>query len=62
VLVVQPEHFGKTGELTVTKDDTLFLNGGGAPEVVEARAEAIRDQVGLPLGMAPDLAYLAVLG
>eukprot|EP00045_Choanoeca_perplexa_P017463 m.254133 g.254133 ORF g.254133 m.254133 type:complete len:575 (-) comp17548_c0_seq16:746-2470(-) len=42
---IQPEHFGRTGELTVTKDDTLFLNGGGAPEVVEARAESIRDLI-----------------
>jgi chaperonin GroEL len=34
--------FGTTGSVTITKDDTIFLNGGGAKENIQARCEQIR--------------------
>lgn len=46
---IRPEHLGRAGEVQVTKDDTLFLNGGGDAVQVKARVEGIRDQVRLLL-------------
>ena len=37
--------FGEVGEVTVTKDDTLLLNGKGAKEDVEKRCQAIKEQL-----------------
>ena len=42
---VRPEHLGRVGEVQATKDDTLFLNGGGDNVEVQNRAQSIRDQV-----------------
>jgi chaperonin GroEL len=36
------EDFGSAGTLSITKDDTIFLNGEGAKDAVNARAEQIR--------------------
>jgi chaperonin GroEL len=36
------EDFGSAANLTITKDDTIFLNGMGAKEAVSQRAEQIR--------------------
>lgn len=41
-LAVSPADFGNVGEVTVTKDDTLLLNGRGDPAEVEARVEEIQ--------------------
>lgn len=38
----QPEHLGSAGSITVTKDDTLFLNGAGDKSNLEARCEQLR--------------------
>lgn len=42
---IKPEHFGGTGEIVVTKDDTLLLDGAGAAAEVAARADQIRDMI-----------------
>eukprot|EP00128_Syssomonas_multiformis_P010632 Colp12_sorted_trinity150504_noHs@26169 len=42
---VTAEQLGSVGEVVVTKDDTLLLNGGGDKEHVDARAETIREQI-----------------
>ncbi|XP_011270172.1 hypothetical protein CAOG_08572, partial [Capsaspora owczarzaki ATCC 30864] len=34
---ITPDCFGKVGELVVTKDDTLFLNGSGSKQDIETR-------------------------
>jgi len=38
----RPEHFGSVKSATITKDDTVFLNGQGTPEAIHERCEAIR--------------------
>ena len=42
---IKPGHLGKVQEVQVTKDDTLFLNGGGDSVEVSRRAQSIRDQI-----------------
>jgi chaperonin GroEL len=37
-----PELFGSTGSVTITKEDTIFLNGEGSKENIAARCEQIR--------------------
>lgn len=36
------EDFGSSASITVTKDDTIFLNGSGAKDAISQRAEQIR--------------------
>lgn len=42
----RPEYFGSVKSCTVTKDDTVLLNGQGTPEAIHERCEAIRQAVG----------------
>ncbi|XP_048095076.1 60 kDa heat shock protein, mitochondrial [Alosa alosa] len=42
---VQPHHFGKVGEVVVTKDDTMMLKGKGDPAAIEKRANEIAEQI-----------------
>lgn len=37
-----PDMLGSTGSATVTKDDTIFLNGEGSKDAIAARCEQIR--------------------
>lgn len=37
-----PDMLGSTGSVTVSKDDTIFLNGSGAKDAIAARCEQIR--------------------
>ncbi len=39
---LQPEHLGQAGSCTITKDDTIFLNGQGSKESISARCDQIR--------------------
>lgn len=39
------DHLGRAGKITITKDDTLILNGAGTKEAITERCEAIRDQM-----------------
>lgn len=41
----QPSHFGSAKFCTITKDDTVFLNGQGSTESVHERCEAIRSAI-----------------
>lgn len=40
-----PDLFGSTGSVTITKEDTIILNGEGAKENIHARCEQIRGVV-----------------
>ncbi|RSZ64237.1 chaperonin GroEL [Corynebacterium hylobatis] len=40
-----PEVFGSARRITVTKDDTVIVDGAGTPEEVEARREQIRREI-----------------
>jgi len=40
-----PEHLGTMKKVTVTKDQTIILGGGGDPAKLEDRMETIKDQV-----------------
>ena len=42
---VQAHHLGRVGEVTITKDDTLMLNGAGRKEDIEDRATEIKSQI-----------------
>uniref|UniRef100_A0A0N4ZEY5 Heat shock protein 60 n=1 Tax=Parastrongyloides trichosuri TaxID=131310 RepID=A0A0N4ZEY5_PARTI len=42
---IQAGDFGEVAEVTVTKDDTLMLNGKGAPEEVEKRIHQIEFEI-----------------
>merc|ERR1711972_643156 len=42
---VQMQDFGKVGEVTITKDDTMMLNGGGNPADVSRRVDQLREQI-----------------
>jgi chaperonin GroEL len=44
-VAVQAHHFGRVGEVTITKDDTLMLNGAGRKEDIEDRATEIKSQI-----------------
>ena len=39
---------GTTGSVTVTKEDTIFLNGGGDKDAITARCEQIRSTMNDP--------------
>ncbi|MGD7002750.1 chaperonin GroEL [Corynebacterium halotolerans] len=40
-----PEHFGSARRVTVTKDDTVIVDGAGTAEAVESRREQIRREI-----------------
>ena len=42
---VQLGDLGRCGKITITKDDTIILNGGGAKEDISERVENIRSQI-----------------
>ncbi|KAL4601668.1 60 kDa heat shock protein, mitochondrial-like [Arapaima gigas] len=42
---IQAHHFGKVGEVLVTKDDTMLLKGHGDPAAIEKRASEISEQL-----------------
>merc|ERR1719285_332514 len=42
---VQMQDFGKVGEVTITKDDTMMLNGGGNSTDVSRRVDQLREQI-----------------
>merc|ERR550517_496387 len=42
---VQMQDFGKVGEVTITKDDTMMLNGGGNSVDVSRRVDQLREQL-----------------
>ena len=39
---VTPDQLGRTGSITITKEDTILLNGEGSKEAIQARCEQIR--------------------
>jgi len=39
------DHLGRAKKVTITKNDTLILDGGGAKDAIAERCEAIRDQM-----------------
>ncbi|KAF9064446.1 chaperonin Cpn60/TCP-1 family [Rhodocollybia butyracea] len=43
-----PDMFGTTGSVTITKEDTIFLNGEGAKDAIQARCEQLRDLIADP--------------
>lgn len=44
----KPHHLGTTGSITITKDDTIILNGSGAKEMISERCENIRSAMSDP--------------
>ncbi len=42
---VQIQDLGEVGEVSITKDDTLFLKGKGLPEDVEKRCAQLREEL-----------------
>ena len=42
---VQISDLGRVGEVTITKDDTLFMKGQGKEEEIQKRIEVIRDEI-----------------
>ena len=42
---VQLQDFGKVGEVTITKDDTMMLNGGGNSADISRRVDQLREQI-----------------
>lgn len=43
---VTPDLMGTAGKVTITKDSTLILNGGGSAEAIESRCNTIREMMG----------------
>jgi chaperonin GroEL len=43
-----PDMFGTTGSITITKEDTILLNGAGSREAIEQRCEQIRSVMNDP--------------
>jgi chaperonin GroEL len=43
-----PDLLGSTGSITITKEDTIILNGDGAKEAIQARCEQIRGLISDP--------------
>ncbi|CAO3587722.1 unnamed protein product [Absidia cylindrospora] len=43
-----PDLFGTTGSVTITKDDTVLLNGAGSKQVINERCEQIRGAINEP--------------
>ena len=44
---IQIQDLGEVGEVTITKDDTLFLKGKGEQEDVEKRCTQLREELEL---------------
>merc|ERR1719414_400369 len=42
---IQPHDFGQVGEVTITKDDTLFLRGKGGEAAITQRVDSIKDAI-----------------
>ena len=42
---VQISDLGRVGEVTITKDDTLFMKGQGKEADIQKRIETIRDEI-----------------
>lgn len=42
---VQLSDLGRVGEVTITKDDTLFMKGQGKEEDIQKRIEVIKDEI-----------------
>ena len=42
---VQISDLGRVGEVTITKDDTLFMKGQGNEEEIQKRIETIRNEI-----------------
>merc|ERR1719309_1586676 len=42
---VQIQDLGQVGEVTITKDDTLFMKGKGNKDDIEKRMQQIRDDI-----------------
>jgi len=42
---VQPEHLGSCKKVTVTKNDTIILDGSGGKESISSRCELIRNSI-----------------
>ena len=42
---VQLQDLGEVGEVSVTKDDTLFLRGKGSKEEIERRCQQIQEEL-----------------
>ena len=42
---IQIQDFGEVGEVSITKDDTLFLKGKGEKEHIEQRCTELREQL-----------------
>ena len=43
-----PDMLGTTGSVTITKEDTIFLNGEGSKDAITARCEQIRSAMNDP--------------
>ena len=39
------EHLGSAKKITISKDDTLIMHGGGSKDAIKERCEVIREQV-----------------
>ena len=44
---IQIQDFGEVGEVSITKDDTLFLKGKGDKEEIEKRCTQLREELEL---------------
>lgn len=42
---IQIQDFGEVGEVSITKDDTLFLRGKGTQEDLEKRCDQIKEEL-----------------
>jgi chaperonin GroEL len=42
---VQMHDFGRVGEVVISKDDTMMLNGGGNPTDITRRVDQLREQI-----------------
>ena len=40
---VEPDMLGRAKKVTISKDDTIILDGGGAGPAIEGRCDQIRD-------------------
>merc|ERR1712047_207195 len=60
---VQLQDFGKVGEVTITKDDTMMLNGGGNPADVSRRVDQLKEKIEERMArMASGVAVLKIGG
>ena len=42
---IKLQDFGEVGEISITKDDCLILNGKGHKDDIESRCQQIRDEI-----------------